>query len=112
MDILSILRALSNPEECGSKRVAFQERSESLTLGREHRWTQGSRFVSGSMSVEGSAAMAGVRLLALRGAPNVSCCTHSGLAQRARWGCLCAWGTGWGALQEPFEEAGTALRKL
>lgn len=61
--------------------------------------------------MEGSAAMAGVRLLALRGAPNVSCCPHSGLAQRARWGCMCAWGQGGGgALQEPLEEAGTALR--
>jgi hypothetical protein len=32
----------------------------------------GSCFVSGSMSVEGNAAMAGVRPLAPRGAPNVS----------------------------------------
>ena len=44
-------------------------------------WTQGSCFVSGSMSVEGSAAMAGVRPLAPRDAPNVSFRVHSSPAQ-------------------------------
>lgn len=59
--------------------------------------------------MEGNAAMAGVRLLALRGAPNVSCCTHSTAGQVGLYVCM---GAGWEALQEPLEEAGTALRKL
>lgn len=49
----------------------------------------GVSFVSGSMSVEGSVVMGGVELRAPRGAPNVSYCTHSGLAQWTRWGCMC-----------------------
>lgn len=67
-------RALSNLEERGSKRLAFQELSGSLS---SLLWTQGSHFVSGSMSVEGSAAMGGVRPRAPRGAPNQAVSRHA-----------------------------------
>ena len=49
-------------------------------------WTQGSCFVSGSMSVVDSAVMAGVRPPAPRGAPNVSVHVPSAPAVRMRVG--------------------------
>lgn len=72
-------------------------------------WTQRSCFVLGLMSVEASAAMAGVRPPAPRGAPNVSFHVHCGPARWPIMG-LSTWGRG--ASRESHEGANAVLGKL
>ncbi len=105
------LGTLWKPEECGSGSLALQGPSEIGLSGTEgcYCWTQRSCFVLGLMSVEASAAMAGVRPPAPRGAPNVSFHVHCGPARWAIVG-LSTWGRG--ASRESHEGANAVLGKL